>query len=192
MTEFYTPRLHMAPLTMTYLASTHAYAADRENTLYMLYMPKASIEETKKYLSMAERQWAMEQPRCLEFAVLLNAGAETAVKPASETAAETAAPLHIGSLSAFLNEERTSAELGWILAKDCWGKGYGLEAARGLIDYCAERLGIRHFTAHCDSANIPSQKIMEKLGFTLTDASGKRKNRAAEAESAEYSYELSL
>lgn len=184
MTEFYTPRLHMVPLTMTYLASTHAYAADRENTLYMLYMPKASVEETKKYLSMAERQWAMEQPRCLEFAVLLTAGAETA--------AETAAPLHIGSLSAFLDEERTSAELGWILAKDYWGKGYGLEAARGLIDYCAEHLGIRHFTAHCDSANIPSQKIMEKLGFTSTDIHGKRKNRTAETESAEYSYELML
>lgn len=179
MIKFSTDRLNMTALTTDYLSSTHAYASDPENTLHMLFMPKCSLDETKKYLLMAEREWGKESSRCFEFAILLKR---------EKTADEK--DIHIGSLSVYLSEDRTSAEVGWILAKEYWRKGYGLEAAAGLIDWCRKIPGLSRLTAHCDEANLPSRRIMEKLGFILIDSKGRRKNRSSKTESCEYTYLL--
>ena len=176
---FSTDRLCMTPLTTGHFDSTHAYASDPENTRYMIFMPRLTPEETGKYLMMAEREWKKADPRCFEFAVLLKSKTGT---DENDT--------HIGSLSVFLNDDRTCGEVGWILAKKYWKKGYGAEAASGLVGWCRESLGLSRLTAHCDKDNLPSQKIMEKLGFVLTDSSGRRKNRGSETESCEYTYIL--
>lgn len=181
MIKFSTDRLYMMPLTTKYFASTHAYASDPENTRYMIFMPRLTPEDTLKYLRMAEREWKKAEPRCFEFAVFLRR-----IKEADEN------DTHIGSLSVFVNENRTGGEVGWILSKKYWGKGYGAEAASALINWCRDVAGLSRLTAHCDRDNLPSRRIMEKLGFTLIDTEGRRKNRGSETESCEYTYMLEL
>lgn len=53
-----TERLTLKPLGMKYLETVHEYASDLENTKYMLFLPNESIEETKEFLQMADKEWA--------------------------------------------------------------------------------------------------------------------------------------
>ncbi|BBB89531.1 MAG TPA: GNAT family protein [Methylomusa anaerophila] len=57
------------------------------------------------------------------------------------------------------------ANLGWVLAKDYWGKGYATEAARLLIDYCFNILGFHKVIARCDAQNKASERVMIRCGM---------------------------
>lgn len=53
-------------------------------------------------------------------------------------------------------------------------------------------IGILHFLAHCDTENIASYKVMEKLGMIRTGEWGGRRNKSAAEDSLEYQYELNI
>ena len=59
-----------------------------------------------------------------------------------------------------------------------------------LVEYLKDNLNIRHFVAHCDSRNIPSYRLMEKVGMTKTAESYDRHNKNSNENSIEYQYEL--
>jgi RimJ/RimL family protein N-acetyltransferase len=61
--------------------------------------------------------------------------------------------------------ERSRAEVGWVLDPDHGGQGYATEAAAGLLDLCFEELGVRRATASCFADNVPSWRLMERLGM---------------------------
>ena len=56
-------------------------------------------------------------------------------------------------------------EIGWWLARDCWGKGLATEAARRVCDYAFETARLRRLVAIAYPENLPSIKIMRKLGM---------------------------
>lgn len=56
-------------------------------------------------------------------------------------------------------------ELGYHIIKRCWGKGYATEAAKGVIKYAHEKLGLTKFYAGHHPHNVNSQKVLLKLGF---------------------------
>lgn len=58
------------------------------------------------------------------------------------------------------------------------------------IDFCKEKLSIKHFIAHCDTENTGSYRIMERLGMKRVCVNEGRKNRAATQLSREYQYEM--
>lgn len=64
--------------------------------------------------------------------------------------AETAEDTYFGAVS--MHFENDTGELGWIIS---------------------------HFLAHCDTENIASYKVMEKLGMNKTGEWGGRRNRFA-------------
>jgi len=61
--------------------------------------------------------------------------------------------------------ETDEIEIGWWLAKDCWGKGLATEAARGALDYSMNSLGFKRIVAVAQAANHASLRIMIKLGM---------------------------
>ncbi len=64
-----------------------------------------------------------------------------------------------------LNEDQISeAEIGYMLLPEYWGKGYGTETAKKLIEI-ANQLDLMLITAIIDPENIPSRKILSNLGF---------------------------
>jgi ribosomal-protein-alanine N-acetyltransferase len=74
---------------------------------------------------------------------------------------------HIGNVSLqsidFFNR---TADLAILLgAKDCWGKGYGMEALVAMIEYGFQRLGLMRITCGTLANNIGMQKIALKAGF---------------------------
>ena len=168
--QIVTERLVPTPLGVDYLDSVNEYALDYENTRYMCHLPNRDSDETLSFLKDVEAEWQKDSPDFYEFALLYGNH-------------------HIGSVSVYF--ENGVGELGWIINRKYWGKGFAAEAAKRLVDYFSKR-GRRRFIAHCDTENTASFKVMEKLGMTRTGRSGGRKNRAATEESFEYQYELEV
>jgi len=57
-------------------------------------------------------------------------------------------------------------ELGFALAKDCWGRGLMPEALREVIRYCFENLGCDVLFASHFLRNHQSRRVQEKCGFS--------------------------
>ena len=64
--------------------------------------------------------------------------------------------------------EEKNYELGFHIVKQCWGKGYATEAAKGAIKYAQEKLGLTKLYAGHHPHNANSQKVLLKLGFQPT------------------------
>ena len=73
----------------------------------------------------------------------------------------------IGSVDFPRRYEDDVLEIGYTLHPDYWGRGYVPEAARALIDLAFKELGLHKVELSCFGYNIQSQRVAEKLGFTL-------------------------
>jgi ribosomal-protein-alanine N-acetyltransferase len=62
-------------------------------------------------------------------------------------------------------ENLKGRELGYVLAKDEWGKGLMSEAVRAVIDYCFATLKLDFLTCSHFVRNHRSQRVIEKAGF---------------------------
>lgn len=58
-----------------------------------------------------------------------------------------------------------SGEIGYILHKDYWGRGYATELAKRLVRYGFETLGLHRVFARCDVRNVRSCHVLEKAGM---------------------------
>jgi RimJ/RimL family protein N-acetyltransferase len=57
-------------------------------------------------------------------------------------------------------------EIGWLLGQQYWGNGYAVEAARAWIDVAFNKLALPEIVAWTAVSNLPSQRVMQKLGMT--------------------------
>lgn len=57
-------------------------------------------------------------------------------------------------------------EIGYRLAREHWGEDYATEAARAALADGFERLGRAEIVSFTAVVNVPSQRVMEKLGTT--------------------------
>jgi RimJ/RimL family protein N-acetyltransferase len=60
------------------------------------------------------------------------------------------------------------------------------------MKYAVEELGIKRFIATCDTENEPSRRVMERLGMTLKEERGGRRNKLSPEERREYLYGIEL
>ena len=61
------------------------------------------------------------------------------------------------------------AEIKYALRRDFWNQGYASEAARGMLDYGAHKLGLRRVMATAAPANVASHRVLLKIGLTRVD-----------------------
>lgn len=59
----------------------------------------------------------------------------------------------------------TEAEIGWAFDPACAGHGYATEAVRELLRVTFEDHGLRRVVAHCFFDNVPSWRLMERVGM---------------------------
>ena len=57
-------------------------------------------------------------------------------------------------------------EIGWRLAKEHWGMGLAPEGARAVLDYAFGPLGLSEVVSFTSALNLPSIRVMEKIGMT--------------------------
>jgi RimJ/RimL family protein N-acetyltransferase len=63
---------------------------------------------------------------------------------------------------------RREGELGYVMHPDVWGRGYATEAARLLLRFGFEDLGLEQVVATCDPRNVASARVLEKVGMQYT------------------------
>ncbi len=65
--------------------------------------------------------------------------------------------------------EQTVPEIGYLLRKNFWHKGYATEAARSCADYASHILGIKRIYSIIRDNNLPSQGVAKRIGMTPDD-----------------------
>jgi ribosomal-protein-alanine N-acetyltransferase len=59
-----------------------------------------------------------------------------------------------------------AVEVGWRYVADAWGHGYATEAARAVLRFGFEDLGLAEIVSFTVPANTRSRAVMERLGMT--------------------------
>ncbi|MCP4143768.1 MAG: GNAT family N-acetyltransferase [bacterium] len=127
------------------LEAVHSYGSDIEVVRYMEWGPN-SRTDSEDFLARAKAE-LLKGPRAIyEFAVI-----------------ETATDELIGGIG--LHTKGFQAMLGYCYARPAWGKGFATEAAQLLVDYGFNTLGLHRIWAKCDTENIPSIRVLEKIGM---------------------------
>jgi [ribosomal protein S5]-alanine N-acetyltransferase len=143
-----TERLLLRPFTQGDFDAVHAYANDDAVIRFMDWGPN-TLEETQ---------------------AALDRFSETNLR---QTLADVNLAIHhvevgtvIGSIRLSVNNETTrTGDFGYALASAYWRCGLGTEAARAMLRAGFEDLGLRRIWAECDTRNIGSWGIMQKLGM---------------------------
>ena len=62
-------------------------------------------------------------------------------------------------------EERYSAEIGYVIGREHWGKGYASQAVQMMTDYLFEQTDLVRLAATVFAPNVASVKVLEKCGY---------------------------
>ena len=68
------------------------------------------------------------------------------------------------------------AELGYMLTRHSWGKGYATEVCSLMLDYGLERLQLHKIIARCDPGNLASHRVLEKVKMACVENSAEVKS----------------
>ena len=145
-----TSRLRLRPLTDADMEPYLAMAADPEVTRYVspAPIPRANAEAAANHY---RRQ--LETHGYGYWAIDVNGGPPFAgiilLQDVKFTAAFTPA-----------------IEVGWLLPRTEWGKGYATEGGRAALDYAFTTLKLNEVVALTAAANLASQRVMQRLGMT--------------------------
>jgi len=60
-----------------------------------------------------------------------------------------------------------AVEIGWRLAAEFWGRGLATEAAREVLRYGFEEVGLESVVSFTVPGNVRSRRVMEKIGMRL-------------------------
>jgi len=121
-----------------------AYASDPEVTRYLPWKPHRSAAETRAFLQ-----------RCLD------SWQKGSTFPWVLTERRGGPPM--GMIE--LRSEGTSADIGYVLARAQWGRGFMTEALKAVLDWTLGQEGVWRVGILCDVDNVASARVMEKAGL---------------------------
>jgi ribosomal-protein-alanine N-acetyltransferase len=121
-----------------------AYASDPEVSRYVSWRRHRSPEEAREFLRRALT--AIEHSQELHWVI---------------TARDSERVL--GTIGLLLQGHRV--ELGCVLARPHWGRGFATEAARAIVDWALARPEIHRVWAVCNVDNLASATVLEKVGM---------------------------
>ncbi|HCW51333.1 MAG TPA: GNAT family N-acetyltransferase [Clostridiales bacterium] len=123
----------------------YGYAQDREVTRFLVWRPARDLDETRRFLGSCLEGWASGKE--LTWAITLSTSGDL-----------------IGMVAC--RPRGHMADLGYVLARSYWGKGYMTEALSAVVDWLFSRPELYRVWAVCDTANVASARVMEKVGMT--------------------------
>lgn len=122
------------------------YASDPEVTRYMAFPTHRSLDDTHAYLQWSDGMWA-RWPRAGPMLVFARDGVTL-----------------LGG-AGIVNDSEVLAQIGYILARDAWGRGYASEALLACME-AARLAGVRRLEAGVHVDHQASRRVLEKAGFT--------------------------
>ena len=86
---------------------------------------------------------------------------------------ERASGLAVGTIGFFGPPDGTgTVMIGYGLVEPARGQGYATEALQALVGYAARQPAIKRVVADTTGDNLPSQRVLDKAGFTRTHETG--------------------
>lgn len=146
MFEIISDRLRIRPWTAEDRARLEAITSDREVMHHIHGGEPFSGEEVDGFLARQVQQLA-------DFGFCMGALVETA----SGSIVGIAGTQPLGTTG--------QLEIGWILAREAWGRGYATEAGAAAMRYVLETLGRSRVVAIIDVENEPSKRVAARLGM---------------------------
>ncbi len=64
--------------------------------------------------------------------------------------------------------DTNETEVGYLLGKAFWGKGYATEAAKESVKFGIEKIGLKEIIGLTDPENATSQNVLQKCGLAFT------------------------
>lgn len=123
------------------------YAKNPKVSKFLLWSPHPSIEHTKNYYYTVEHLYS--KGKFYDFAV---------VEKESGKMIGTC-----GFTSFDLKGNR--GEIGYVLNENFWGRGYGREAVKRLLDFAKYNLKLNSVFAKFIKENVKSERLLSELGF---------------------------
>ena len=144
-TTLETPRLRLRPPTLDDAeAIFQKYAQDTEVTKYLIWQPHKSVDDTKAFMQYCILCWAEKSV----FPWIIQRKGDGAI---------------VGMIELRIDESK--ADLGYVIAREYWGKGYASEATKAVVDWAISQDEIYRVWATCDVENIASARVLEKAGM---------------------------
>lgn len=146
MPELRTERLLLRDFTADDAEAVHAYASDPQVCRFVEWGPN-TLEQTHAFL----REVVAE--------------ATTEDRP-SRTWAVTADGAVLGACSLTVTSVgHRRGEVGYVLARSAWGRGYATEAASAVLGFARAGLGLERVEATCRPANTASAAVLRRIGM---------------------------
>ena len=121
------------------------YAQDSEVTKYLVWRPHREIKETVDFLAGCLARW--------------ESGEELTWGLTQKNVDRV-----IGMVACRMRGH--AADIGYVLARQYWGRGYMSEAVRAVVDWVASVESVFRVWAVCDTANAASARVLEKVGMS--------------------------
>lgn len=123
------------------------YSSDPRTSQYLLWDPHESIEYTKSFIEIILSKYKIGEYN--DWALVLKENKKM-----------------IGTCGFTRIDERNGvAEIGYVLNPKYWGMGLATEAAKKVIDFAFNELGVNRVEARFIFGNEASQKVMNKVGM---------------------------
>jgi RimJ/RimL family protein N-acetyltransferase len=146
--RFETERLIIRPFELTDAEVFSTYRSDPSVARYQGWEAPYPLEKAIEFIQQIQ-QWKPEMlGEWLQLAMVRKDTGEM-----------------IGDCAFYILKDGKQAEIGMTLAKDAQGFGYGREATIQLLVYLFDELGMRRVRANCDPRNLPSWRILERVGM---------------------------
>jgi RimJ/RimL family protein N-acetyltransferase len=120
------------------------YAADLEVTHYLTWRPYKEKSEVAPFLQSRLDRWDSGE----EFSWAITRTDEDRV---------------IGMIACRVREH--AADIGYVLSRRYWGRGYVTEAAKAISDWAGNLETVYRVWAVCDVDNKASARVLEKVGM---------------------------
>jgi len=121
------------------------YASDPDVTRYMSFPTHQSLNDTRAFIEWSDTLWA-RWPKAGPLLVFARDGVTL-----------------LGG-AGIVNDTESVAQIGYILARDAWGRGYATEALLASVE-AARAAGVRRLEAGVHVDHQPSCHVLEKAGF---------------------------
>ncbi len=145
-----TPRVKLRPQVESDAEAFFPYVSDPELTRMVTWAPHTEIEQTREWLRKG--------------AEMVAAGTDMIWTIEHEGAPVGCLGLH-GITWSVRAVRYDRAEMGYWIARPCWGKGLMTEAATAATRWAFETLGLHKVNIMCFDGNVGSQRVIEKVGF---------------------------
>lgn len=140
-------RVSLRRYTASDLDPIYEIHADPEVMRYLGGLPMVDLGEAKDFL--AEAQENLRQGQSIGWGIARRSDNRL-----------------IGTITFFnLDAVAHRAEIGFALGRAHWGMGYMQEALQAALGYGFNELDFRRFEADVDPRNLPSIRLLERVGF---------------------------